>query len=66
MAIPYLTQLRQKVDLSALEESVLESLGVRSAEDLLSVAWNFPNHWRDIGLDFSKLSFASESVSEAS
>ena len=58
MANPYLTQLRQKVDLSALEESVLESIGVRSAEDLLSVAWNFPN-LGDIGLDFSKLSFAA-------
>src|SRR6185503_3115347 len=58
MALPYLAQLRQQADLNALEESILESIGVRSAEDLLSLAWNFPN-LGDIGLDLSKLSFAA-------
>ncbi len=58
MTLPYLTQLRQQADLNFLEETVLESLGIRTPEDLLSLAWNFPS-LGTIGLDLPKLSFAA-------
>jgi hypothetical protein len=58
MTSPYVSQLRQKTDLSPLEEAVLRSVGVRTPEDLLSLSWNFPELGR-IGIDVSKLSFAA-------
>ena len=59
MTLPYLTHLREQADLSPLEETVLESIGIRTPEDLLSLAWNFPS-LASIGFDFAKLSFAAQ------
>ncbi|HEX5874597.1 MAG TPA: C1 family peptidase [Pyrinomonadaceae bacterium] len=58
MTSPYLTKLHQQADLSPIEQAVLESIGIRTPEDLLSLAWNFPS-LTGIGFDFAKLSFAA-------
>ena len=58
MTLPYLDQLHRLADLTPLEQKVLEDIGVRTPEDLLSLTWNFPS-LGGIGLDLPKLSFAA-------
>jgi hypothetical protein len=58
MTLPYLTQLHQQADLSPVELAVLESAGIRTPEDLLSLSWNFPSLGA-VGVDLAKLSFAA-------
>lgn len=58
MSNPYLTQLRKSAQLTSFEESVLESVGIQTPEDLISLTLNFPQ-LGTIGVDISKLSFAA-------
>ncbi len=50
-----LSRFFEKISLSSREYAILDSVGISTAEDLLSLVYHFPSLGR-VGLDLAKLS----------